>query len=595
MAGAPLPPNERERLEALRRYAILDTADEASFDRITQIAARLFDVPMALVSLVDSERQWFKSCIGVDMRETSRDIAFCAYALFTPEPMVVPNAPEDPRFAKNPLVTGPPGIRFYAGAPLLTSDGFALGTLCVIDVKPRQPTKAQLDSLRDLAAVVVEMLEHRIDARSRLMFEKVSELSPDMIYVFDPKLGRNVYANREVEAVLGYDPRDAGQGLLQRMMHPDDLPKMREHFRALKSLKDDDKREQVTRIRDASGRWRWMLSREAIFERDEAGAVRAVIGIATDITDLKEAEDTLRMSEEAQRERARILQGVFDGAGEGIAVADETGRFTVFNAAAQRLLGSMPDRPGRHQAHYGIFTSDGSKVFDPMELPMVRALAGETSDDVEMLVRNENYPDGVSLKVTGRPLLDERKVVRGGVVTFSDITQLKKAQEKLASLAVTDELTGLPNVRALRERLATLVAEAGRGRKFALVLGDVDFFKKVNDTHGHQVGDQVLQAVAKALKSNVRKTDLAARYGGEEFCVLLTDVDESLAVTLADKLRLAVSAISEPLEVTCSFGVSGNVKNGMALDGETLLRLADEALYRAKREGRNRVIAATLS
>ena len=154
MISARIPPDEARRLARLVSLEILDTPGEERFDRITRLAARLLDTPIALVSLVDERRQWFKSVFGLDARETPRDVAFCAHAILDAEPLVVENALADPRFAKNPLVTGGPCIRFYAGAPLLVRGGSGVGTLCVIDTRPRVLDEAERQSLADLACIV---------------------------------------------------------------------------------------------------------------------------------------------------------------------------------------------------------------------------------------------------------------------------------------------------------------------------------------------------------------------------------------------------------------------------------------------------------
>ncbi len=176
-----LPHNEHDRLAQLHALDILDTGQEEVFDRITRLAAHIVEAPIVLISLIDEHRQWFKSRIGLAAEETHRDVAFCGYAILDDEVFVVPDASEDPRFADNPLVTGAPDIRFYAGAPLILSDGVRLGTLCAIDTKPRQLTDDQLTALRDLAAVVIDELVLRQSLQSlaetnRLLQEQTTQL-----------------------------------------------------------------------------------------------------------------------------------------------------------------------------------------------------------------------------------------------------------------------------------------------------------------------------------------------------------------------------------------------------------------------------------
>ena len=154
-------PNESDRLVALQRYDVLDTPPEESFDRITRLAKSALQMPIVLVSLVDADRQWFKSRQGLEAAETPRDISFCTHAIEQDEPLIINNALEDARFRKNPLVTGEPHIRFYIGIPLRTPDGYNIGTLCAIDRKPRKLSSDEISLLRDLARLVIDELELR--------------------------------------------------------------------------------------------------------------------------------------------------------------------------------------------------------------------------------------------------------------------------------------------------------------------------------------------------------------------------------------------------------------------------------------------------
>ncbi len=173
MEKTPLPGDESARLMSLHSLRILDTPGEERFDRITRMAQRVFDVPICLVSLVDSDRQWFKSKQGTDASETPREISFCGHAILDDEVFVVNDAAQDTRFADNPLVTGEPNIRFYAGCPVQDPKGFRIGTLCLIDSKPRELTQSDIATLADFAA----MVEDEIKVTSQVAIDELTEVA----------------------------------------------------------------------------------------------------------------------------------------------------------------------------------------------------------------------------------------------------------------------------------------------------------------------------------------------------------------------------------------------------------------------------------
>lgn len=164
MLAAPIPPYDKERVAALRQMLILDTPPEERFDKVVQFAAQEFDVPIALISLLDENRQWFKASVGVDICETGRDISFCGHVILQPDLFVINDARSDERFADNPLVTTPPHVIFYAGAPLRMPSGFVIGTLCIIDHEPRTLDATEMAIFTSLRDLLLEELSNRPEA-----------------------------------------------------------------------------------------------------------------------------------------------------------------------------------------------------------------------------------------------------------------------------------------------------------------------------------------------------------------------------------------------------------------------------------------------
>lgn len=237
MLQAPLSPDETERLALLLALEVLDTPAEPAFDRITRLVTRTLHVPIALVSLVDAKRQWFKSRVGLNAIETPREIAFCAHAIVQRGPMIVEDATTDARFADNPLVTAPPNVHFYAGIPIWSAGGKALGTLCAIDSRPRTLTRDELDTLTDLAELVSKEMQQReaamiarrhmdranaaieaSEARFRSIFERVG------IALVAPN-GEWISVNDALCDIVGYRHEELARLTFQDITYPDDLDK----------------------------------------------------------------------------------------------------------------------------------------------------------------------------------------------------------------------------------------------------------------------------------------------------------------------------------------------------------------------------------
>ncbi len=589
---------EQARLAALRRYDILDTPPEEAFDCLVDLATTVFDVPIALVSLVDEERQWFKACYGLDVRETSRDVSFCAHAIVSDKVMVIPDATQDPRFCENPLVTGVPGIRFYAGAPLRTPDGHNLGSLCVIDTQPRHDFKAkQRQVLAGLAAQVVGELELRLTAeRLRRERDLTRQLEAELSNFFALSLdlfciagadGVFTHANPAWERALGFSVEELAAQPFLAFVHPDDREATE---RAMERLRDESSLEGFeNRYSTKAGDYRWL--------RWSAQADRAAhrgYAVARDVTERKRAEAELQR---VSQERINILESISDI----FFSLDPEWHFTYINTQAESFLGRPRDM---------LLQNNVWEAFPEITEYLFYEKCHEAAASRRQVTFEEYYPpDNRWFEVHLYPASDGLSVYLADV---SDRKQHEAAQREmnrelerrveartaeLAALnaqlqhdAFHDALTGLANRALLLDRLAQAIRRRS-DKGYAVLFLDFDRFKLVNDSLGHDAGDALLVALGGRLEGCVRPSDTVARLGGDEFVLLLENVTSHEA-TLRTVERIQ-NEVAKPFEFaghTLHTSVSiGIVSSETGHDSaEAVLRDADLAMYRAKALGKAR-------
>jgi PAS domain S-box-containing protein len=329
--------DERERLAALRNLGILDTEPDPALDVVTRLAADRFDAPIALVSLVDADRQWFKARCGLETQETERSVSFCTHTIEGEGIMVVPNAARDPRFADNPLVTGDPHIRFYAGAPLRTTDGHAIGTLCIIDRTAREGfSEREAEALRLMASQAMAILEGSRIRQEQRISQLIAQTTTDAFVCADPD-GRIILWNEGAHNLFGWSADEAlGQSLHliipDRHRHGHDTGMERLISGAPTRLVG--KTVEVPATCKDGGEMPVELSL-AMWRHESDGSPAGFAAIIRDISERKAAE-----AERADTE-ARLAQKVaaIEASDDGFAITDANGIFTFMNRAHAALFG----------------------------------------------------------------------------------------------------------------------------------------------------------------------------------------------------------------------------------------------------------------
>lgn len=430
MLRAPDLPNDDQRVAALHALEVLDTPPEEKFDRFTRIASRFFDVPIALVSFVDADRQWFKSCYGLDVKETGRDVSFCGHAIASDELFVVENALDDPRFCDNPLVVGDPQIRFYAGQPLRSSDGSFVGTFCLIDRKPRSLSDDERGFLVDFARLVQDELNlinltelHRRLLESQAK-EKKAQQERDRFFTNSLDLlciaGLDGYFRRVNPvfcSTLGYTEQELLNTPFLDFVHPEDLESTQSALDALS--RGSNLVQFENRYRCNNGTYRWLEWNTPAPSPEDP----QLYAVARDITEHKQIERALRDSE-------LRFKSLFDHSPEAIVLLDlETGDFADANQNACELF----------QLDYQTLVRNGPVGLSPREQPDGRssdelakekiqaAMHGDSSVFEWMHLRSDQRPIPCEVRLV--PMThNDRPMLRASI---TDVSWRKETEKQL--------------------------------------------------------------------------------------------------------------------------------------------------------------------
>lgn len=600
MIPAPFPADELERIATLRQYAILDSAPESAFDLLTNYAAKQFNVPISLVSLVDTERQWFKSSCGLDAKETPRDLAFCSYTVLSDEVNYIPDASEDERLKLNPLVTGEPHIRFYAGAPLIAPNGQRVGSFCLIDDQPRRDFNAHQQSmLKDLAAMVVEHMEMRAatgvvaeEIETRLIAESKSLATERQMLALAKNAPVGIaLINRDGQYLSTSKRWDDCVSRISGHAENEDFFSLidgnvftRESFDTVLEGGTAHHEEEAVTMADGSVEYiNWEMSPWHL----DKEYVEGVVMSATFVTQQVEA----RKATEAQNE---LFNAVLQSMKDGVVACDTTGKLTLFNNQTRKMHGlDMTPLPLEECGEfYSLFEADGTTHLSTERIPLFRAFNGEAVHDQEMVIAPKDLPSR-SVIAQAMPLYDADKNLIGAVASMSDITdtkqatlELKRSEAHAVHVAYHDTLTGLPN----RAHFLKYVEDIGccfDDQKMAVLFIDLNKFKLINDTIGHRVGDGLLRRAADILTCVSGEDAFVSRIGGDEFVVLKPEIDASEAVELG---RVIIDELGEPQiidgkTVVCGASVGVAMAPDHGVSSEELLRRADMAMYKAKSDG----------
>ncbi|WP_044842597.1 EAL domain-containing protein [Thalassomonas viridans] len=508
--------DEAQRLLALQALNILDTPPEERFDRITRIAMQVFNVPFAMVSLVDAKRLWFKSSPGFYLTETARSQSLCAYTILSDEVLMVEDTLLDPRSADKPWVTGEPRLRFYAGIAIKDNRGFNIGTLSILDHKPRKLTPEQINILTELAKVA----ESEVNAADLSQVTAQLIQSRKQLHQAVTRLRQNEQLNRLRNQVLELIARS----------------------------------EPLTEI---------LTAIVTGVELEYPGMLCSIL-----LTDDSSSKLTLGA--------APSLPDFYNAAIEGIAIGPGIGSCgTCAHTGKRVVVEDIASHP--YWAPYTELAAR-AQLGSCWSEPIVDA-GGEVLGTFAIYHKEKSAP-------TSRDFY----LIEQSAALASISIERARANKLIWRQANFDSLTGLTNRNLMRELLKTALKNARRNRhRLAVICLDLDHFKAVNDSLGHDIGDKLLIACGERIQGCIRESDTLARLGGDEFLILLPNIAHEAAIEqLAGKI---LSSLSQPFRlqqelvyVSASLGIA--LFPDDAADLEQLLKNADQAMYSAKSGGR---------
>ena len=580
-----LPDREQDRLAALDSYSIVDSPPGALLEAIPRLAATGCEMPCAVLGLMGSDRLWVKAAVGLPgVSVIPRSDAFCAYTILGDQLLEIPDMLADERFAANPLVVDGPRFRYYAGMPIIDAGGNAIGTVCVLDTRPRRLSPQQRELLIQQARFALALIEASSSENARLeqargQLSRITDNIPVPVAFIGPDQ-RYRFANRAYSDWFGVD-HELITGLPVREVIGDDAYRHDVHPIEL-----------CLRGRAVSEEYRMTLKSgrachvriDFVPERDRKGAVVGFYALVNDVSAQKALEAALY----AEKERAEVTLRAI---GDGVITIDTAGLVTYINPTGESMTG-WSYKEARGQPVEAVYRSFDATTAEPAPNPATAVLRDARPSSFA-LNKTLVHKDGgeAAIEDSAATIRDASGDVTGAVLIFHDVTEARAMAMRMTHLAHHDQLTNLPNRVLLRDRIQQAIAQAKRHRnQVALLYIDLDGFKHVNDSLGHPVGDKLLRLVAERLTTCVRSTDTVCRQGGDEFVILLPEIDQpASAGQIAEKLVNAGAALyridGHELHVSFSIGIAVFPDNGSDVD--VLMRNADIAMYHAKESGRN--------